>query len=69
MKRLFLFSSLLVLFAFGASAQKDLRILNHLAVGAEVGTMGVGINVAMPVTPFVDVQAGFTILPNLKLNP
>ena len=68
MKRLFLLSSLLVLFAFGASAQKDLRILNHLAVGAEVGTMGVGIDVAMPVTPFVDVQAGFTMFPNIKFN-
>ena len=68
MKRLFLLSSLLVLFAFGASAQKDLRILNHLAVGAEVGTMGVGIDVAMPVTPFVDLQAGFTMLPKIKFN-
>ncbi|MBQ5872221.1 MAG: hypothetical protein IIW69_07450 [Bacteroidaceae bacterium] len=68
MKRLFLLSSLLVLFAFGASAQKDLRILNHLAIGAEVGTMGVGIDVAMPVTPFVDVQAGFTMFPNIKFN-
>ena len=68
MKRLFLLSSLLILFAFGASAQKDLRILNHLAVGAEVGTMGVGIDVAMPVTPFVDVQAGFTMFPNIKFN-
>ena len=68
MKRLFLLSSLLVLFAFGASAQKDLRILNHLAVGAEVGTMGVGIDVAMPVTPFVDVQAGFTMFPKIKFN-
>ena len=68
MKRLFLLSSLLVLFAFGASAQKDLRILNHLAVGAEVGTMGVGIDVAMPVTPFVDVQAGFTMFPNIKFK-
>lgn len=68
MKRLFLLSSLLVLFAFGASAQKDLRILNHLAIGAEVGTMGVGIDVAMPVTPFVDLQAGFTMFPKIKFN-
>ena len=46
-------------------AQVDLHILNHLAVGAEVGTMGWGVDVAMPVTPFVDVQAGFNMFPHV----
>lgn len=40
-----------------ASAQKDLHILNHLSVGAEAGTMGWGVDVSMPITRFVDVQA------------
>lgn len=68
MKRLFLLSSFFALLSFSASAQIDLRILNHLSIGAEVGTMGVGIDVAMPVTPFVDVQAGFTMFPKIKFN-
>ena len=51
-----------------ASAQTDLRILNHLAIGAEAGTMGWGVDVSMPVTPFVDVQAGFHMFPKVGFN-
>ena len=63
---------LLLLFAscflFPASAQVDLHILNHLSVGAEVGTMGVGVDISMPVTHFVDVQAGFSMIPKIGFN-
>ena len=68
MKRLFitfLFSSLIIHIA---SAQKDLRILNHLSIGAEVSPLGVGIDASMPLTPFIDVQAGYTIFPGIKFN-
>lgn len=50
------------------SAQTDPRILNHLSIGAEVGTMGWGVDLAMPVTPFVDIQAGFSMVPNISYN-
>ena len=51
-----------------ASAQLDLRILNHLSVGAEVGTMGWGVDISVPVTHFVDVQAGFSMMPKIGIN-
>lgn len=51
-----------------AYAQIDLRILNHLAIGAEVGTMGWGVDASMPITPFVDVQAGFTMFPKVTFR-
>ncbi len=51
-----------------ASAQTDLRILNHLSIGAEVGTMGWGVDISMPITPFVDVQAGFSMMPKIGFN-
>lgn len=51
-----------------ATAQVDLRILNHLAVGAEVGTMGWGVDASVPITPFVDVQAGFTMFPQVTFR-
>ena len=51
-----------------ANAQTDTRILNHLSIGAEIGTMGWGVDVAMPVTPFVDVQAGFAMIPKVHYN-
>lgn len=51
-----------------ASAQKDFRLLNHLAIGAEVGTMGWGVDASVPVTPFFDVQAGFNMFPKVNFN-
>lgn len=58
-----------VLMQASASAQLGLRILNHLSVGAEIGTPGWGVDVAVPFTPFFDVQAGFTMLPKFSLSP
>ncbi len=55
-------------FCIALSAQKDLRILNHLSIGAEVGTLGWGIDASMPVTPFVDVQAGFSMFPRVTYS-
>ena len=51
-----------------ASAQKDFRILNHLSIGAEVSPLGIGVDASMPLTPFIDVQAGYTIFPGIKFN-
>jgi len=51
-----------------ASAQKDLHILNHLAIGVDVGTFGVGIDASVPFTSFIDIQAGYTMFPGFKFN-
>lgn len=66
-KTLLTFVTIFMMF-FETSAQTDFRILNHLSVGAEVGTMGWGVDVSMPITPFVDVQAGFCMLPKVSFN-
>ena len=68
MKKTFLTLAAVFLMLSTASAQTDLRILNHLSVGAEIGTMGWGVDVAMPVTPYVDVQAGFSMVPKISYN-
>ena len=68
MKKSFLALVAAFLVFFTANAQTDLRILNHLSIGAEVGTMGWGVDVSMPITPFVDVQAGFSMLPKVGFN-
>lgn len=52
--------------AQGANAQ--LGILNHMTVGVDVGTTGIGADISMPVTRFFDVQAGFSIMPHFKYN-
>ena len=35
------------------------NILNHMDVGVNVGTMGLGIDVAVPVGDYVRVRAGY----------
>lgn len=50
------------------NAQVDTRLFNHLAVGLNVGTPGIGADVAMPVTKWFDVEAGFSIMPKITYN-
>ena len=69
MKKVLLMLASMFLMQVHASVLPDLRMLNHLSVGAEVGTPGWGVDLAVPVTSFVDVQAGFTMLPKFSLNP
>jgi hypothetical protein len=60
---------LVILFASLAMTQganAKFGILDHLTIGANVGTPGIGADVAMPVTKFFDVQAGFSIMPHFK---
>lgn len=50
------------------SAQTDARIFNHLSVALNVGTTGIGADVSMPCTRFLDFEAGFTIMPKIKYS-
>jgi len=45
-----------------------LKLFNHLSVGANVGTTGVGADLAMPVTRFFDIEAGVSVMPRFKYN-
>ncbi|MDE6265783.1 MAG: hypothetical protein K2M07_00335 [Muribaculaceae bacterium] len=60
-------SVITLLFAFAINAQ-SLDIFNHLSVGAGVGTNGVSIEVASPLTPWVQVRAGVSIMPDITFN-
>lgn len=62
---------ILVLLASLAVIQEtkaQLGFFNHMTIGANVGTTGIGADVAMPITRFFDVQAGFSIMPHFKYN-
>lgn len=54
----------------GARAEEgdDNNIFNHLAVGVNVGTPGVGFDVAMPVCNYVQVRAGVAFMPHIKFD-
>ena len=42
--------------------------MNHMDVGVNVGTMGLGIDVAMPIGDYVRVRAGYTYMPSFTLH-
>lgn len=46
--------------------EKD--ILNHMDIGVNVGTVGVGIDVAVPVGKYVRVRAGYNYMPRFTLH-
>lgn len=47
-------------------AQKN--ILNHMDVGVNVGTMGIGVDVAVPVGNYLRVRAGYHYMPRFTIN-
>ncbi|MBR4643972.1 MAG: hypothetical protein IKO73_02265 [Bacteroidaceae bacterium] len=46
----------------------DKRLFNHLTVGLNVGTTGIGADVAMPATRWLELEAGFSIMPKIKYS-
>lgn len=66
----FLAVSLLALFSFSAAhAQEDKMLFNHLSVGITTGTPGlIGVDVATTCTPYLQIRAGISIMPNIKYS-
>lgn len=50
------------------SAQKELGIFNSLSVGVSAGTTGIGVDVATPVTPYLAIRGGVSIMPSFNLS-
>lgn len=54
--------------SLGAKAQEDKNLFNHLSVGVNAGTPGIGLDVAMPIGNYVQVRAGFATFPTIKVK-
>lgn len=70
MKKFILLSAFVSLFATCnfVSAQNGLGIFNSLSVGVGVGLTGVDVEVATPITPFLALRGGVSIMPNFSLT-
>lgn len=71
MKKVFLCLCALVgLFAASqsVSAQKELGIFNSLSAGVGVGLTGIDVELATPITPYVALRGGVSIMPNFSLT-
>lgn len=49
-------------------AQKELGVFNSLAAGVGIGTTGVDVNVATPITSHFALRGGFSIMPNFSMS-
>ena len=47
---------------------QDKYVFNHLALGAEVGTTGIGLELAAPLTHYATVRTGFTMMPSFSFK-
>ncbi len=52
----------LFLTALGARAQ-DSQLVNHMALGVAAGTDGIGLELALPFSPYVQLRTGYSIFP------
>ena len=50
------------------SRMNQKNILNHMDVGVNVGTVGIGIDVAVPVGDYVRIRAGYNYIPRINLH-
>ena len=70
MKNLTLLGAVLSMLLLGqiVSAQKEYGIFNSLAVGVNVGSAGIGVDVATPITKYVMLRGGVSFMPGIKVN-
>ena len=50
-----------------ASAQ-DKQLFNHVALGASAGIDGLGVELVLPATPYLQIRGGYSILPYTYTN-
>ena len=70
MKRLTLVCAFISMLLLGQAvhAQKELGIFNSLAVGLNVGSTGIGVDVATPITEYVMLRGGISFMPGITIN-
>lgn len=66
MKKIVTFLAAIVI-ALAANAQ-SLDIFNHLGIGASVGTTGISVNLATPVTSWLTLRAGADFMPGINIK-
>lgn len=68
MKRIFHLMGFVSAMLLASPAVAQEKILNHVSIGAEVGTTGWGFELASPITHYVTLRTGFTTLPRFSIK-
>jgi hypothetical protein len=56
----------MILLSFNSIYAQENKVFNHIGLGLGVGTTGITIDLATPVTKYLDIRAGMDIMPSLK---
>lgn len=68
MKKIILTGIMSAIVALSINAQEDKMMFNHLSVGVDLGTTGIGLSLATPVSNYAAIRAGFDFVPNIKVD-
>ena len=56
------------LYSFEPAKQQSIRPLQHLEVGVNAGTLGVGIDFSTPINNYLSLRGGYTFMPKFTVN-
>lgn len=70
MKKIIILSSLFITFikTYAQFTTEEYKILNHVGIGATVGTTGIGLELASPIGQFFQVRTGVNYMPYFKYD-
>lgn len=58
----------LVAYGFAPVFAQDYGLFNHVALNAGVGTEGISVGAATPITEYLELSAGMNIMPSIKIK-
>lgn len=58
----------LVVCGFTSAFSQEYGLFNHVALNAGVGTEGISVGVATPITEYLELSAGLNIVPSIKIK-
>ena len=59
---------LLVACGFAPAFSQEYGLFNHVAINAGVGTEGISVGAATPITEYLELSAGLNIMPSIKFK-
>lgn len=67
-RRIFLMAVLSLVFVTSGFAQFQRSIFNHVGLNVGAGTEGINVGVAAPLTNYLELEAGVSLMPSIKAN-
>lgn len=63
-----LIACLFVVCGFASTSAQEYGLFNHVGINAGVGTEGISVGVATPITEYLELSAGLNLMPSIKIK-